>query len=1049
MIFTTPPKAFSPTRAAINAAYLCDEDEQLNALLATLHLDEEQQERIEKIARRLVVQVREQSQKQKGIEALLQEYDLSSQEGVMLMCLAEALLRIPDASTADRLIRDKLSQAEWEAHLGKSNSFFVNASTWGLLLTGHIVQLGPEMIHQTSNFFSRLVSRSGEPVIRVATKRAMKIIGHQYIMGTDIEHALTRSTEGERADYRYSFDMLGEAAMTHTDAQRYLLAYLNAIKTVGEHCSRQMDIYERPSISIKLSALHPRYHWAQCDRVMEELVPRLTRLAQAACDAGIMITIDAEEADRLDLSLNVFEAILSDESLEGWEGLGLAVQAYQKRALPVIDHLTHLANHYDRQIPIRLVKGAYWDSEIKQAQEQGLPDYPVFTRKSSTDTAYLACAQRILNAGSAFYPQFATHNAHTLACISVMAGNKEFEFQRLHGMGDALYEAAMADELLARHCRVYAPVGSHEELLPYLVRRLLENGANTSFVNQIADEHTPVEQIISNPIHETEILQQKRHPRIPLPAQIYGEARRNSSGLNFSDYAAQENLDQQLAQAAQEQGLATPIVGGERLDGGERSDVANPADNTQIIGAVQLADEATLERALYLADAAAHGWNATPADKRAELLEKSADLLEEHRIDLMNLCIREGGRTIVDAHSEVREAIDFCRYYASQAREKFTQPLRLPGVTGERNELRLSGRGVFACISPWNFPIAIFTGQIAAALAAGNCVIAKPAGATPLCGARVIELMHQAGIPGEVLHFMPGSGSRIGMRLVSDPRIKGVAFTGSTITAQQINQALAQRDIIIPFIAETGGQNAMIVDSSALPQQVVADALTSAFNSAGQRCSALRVLFVQKDVAARTIELLSGAMEELVIGDPMKLNTDLGPVISHSARATLQQHVDRMTSEAKLIKSRMLPDHCIEGSFFAPHVFEIDSLAQLPNEVFGPVLHVIQYEANHLNKVVEAINSTRFGLTLGIHSRVDSTAQYITQHARCGNTYVNRNMIGAVVGTQPFGGEGLSGTGPKAGGPNYLNRFASERVLTINTTAVGGNASLLSMKEND
>lgn len=1047
MIFEKDPIPLSETRAAINAAYLVDEDAQLNMLLESLHLDEAHQASIEQLARRLVVAVREVSQKQSGMEALLQEYDLSSQEGVMLMCLAEALLRIPDASTADKLIRDKLSQAEWEAHLGKSSSMFVNASTWGLLLTGHIVQLGPEMIHQTSSFFSGLVSRSGEPVIRLATKRAMKIIGHQYIMGTDIDQALNRSLEAENAGNLYSFDMLGEAAMTSADAQRYFVAYLDAINSLGKHSDAKADLYQRPSISIKLSALHPRYHWSQHDRVIQELSPKLLALAGAALKANIIVTIDAEEADRLDLSLDIFETVFADDSLSGWNGLGFAVQAYQKRAIHVIDHLTDLAHKHARQIPIRLVKGAYWDSEIKQAQEQGLPDYPVFTRKASTDTAYLACAQRILNAGTAFYPQFATHNAHTLASISVMAGAKKYEFQRLHGMGEALY-SSMQEQGLEQPCRVYAPVGSHEELLPYLVRRLLENGANTSFVNQIADEHTPLEQIIANPIHETEVLQEKRHPRIPVPRHIFAGQRLNSHGLNLCDPELQVDLDQQLKSATDTSWLAAPIVGGERLTG-ELEKIYNPANRLQSIGEVQLADEDAVEKALSLAEPAAHDWSNYPAEQRADILDQAASLLETQRIELMALCIREGGRTIVDALNEVREAIDFCRYYAAMAREKFSSPQVLPGVTGERNELRLSGRGVFACISPWNFPIAIFTGQISAALAAGNSVIAKPAGATPLCGAKVIELMHQAGVPTDALHYLPGSGSTLGMKLIRDPRIAGVAFTGSTQTAQQINQALAQRDAIIPFIAETGGQNAMIVDSSALPQQVVADTLMSAFNSAGQRCSALRVLFIQKDVAARTMELLSGAMEELVIGDPMKLNTDLGPVINHSARAKLQQHVDHMSDEARLIKTLPLPDACEDGSFFAPHVFEIESLQQLPNEVFGPVLHVIQYDANHLDQVVEAINNTRYGLTLGIHSRIDSTAQYIAQHARCGNTYINRNMIGAVVGTQPFGGEGLSGTGPKAGGPNYLNRFANERVLSINTTAVGGNASLLSLREDE
>ena len=1049
MIYTTPPSPLSASRAAVNEAYLGDEDAQLNALLAALHLDQDQQARIEDIARELVVALRRIKSNKGGVSALLQEYDLSSQEGVMLMCLAEALLRIPDAETADRLIRDKLSQAEWDTHLGKSNSFFVNASTWGLLLTGHIVQLAPEMVHQSSSFFSRLVSRSGEPVIRLAIKRAMKIIGQQFVMGTDINQAIQRSREADNRLFRYSFDMLGEAALTAADADKYFNAYKHAIHTLGDYASRDAEaLFANPGISVKLSALHPRYEYAQRERVLAELPPRLLELAQAAKQANINMTVDAEEADRLDLQLDCFERVLMDASVADWDGLGLALQAYQKRAVFVIDWLNELSQRSGHRIPLRLVKGAYWDTEVKRAQEQGLPDYPVFTRKASTDTAYLACAQRILNCGSAFYAQFATHNAHTLASIVVMAGQREYEFQRLHGMGEGLYRLAIEDEQLTQYCRVYAPVGSHEELLPYLVRRLLENGANTSFVNQIVDEQTPVEQIIANPVHETEVLQQKRHPRIPLPRNVYMPQRLNAYGINLSDPEPLQALDQGLEQALLKSWIAAPMVGGEMLEGEHRT-VTSPADRHHTIGEVQLADAQAVEQALSLAHAHAEDWNQTPAQQRAEILDQVADMLERNRHELMALAIREGGRTIRDALSEVREAVDFCRYYAARARQDFALPLQLPSVTGERNELRLSGRGVFVCISPWNFPVAIFTGQIAAALAAGNSVIAKPAGPTALTGARIVSLMHQAGVPAEVLHFLPGGGAEIGMALVRDRRTAGVAFTGSTDTARQINQALAQRDIIIPFIAETGGQNAMIVDSSALPEQVVADALYSAFNSAGQRCSALRVLFVQEDVAPRMLALLGGAMEELRIGDPALLHTDIGPVINDTAKAGLDAHVARMHEEARIVKALELPAPCHQGSFFAPVAVEIQDLDQLTHEVFGPVLHIIRYQADQLHKVVEAINNTRYGLTLGIHSRIDATAQYIARHARCGNTYVNRNMIGAVVGSQPFGGEGLSGTGPKAGGPHYLQRFASERVLTVNTTAVGGNASLLSIRDDE
>ncbi len=1037
-----------PLRAAINQAYLADEDALLTTLLKFLHFNDEQLQRIEDLARTLVVTVRQNSKSASGIDALLQEYDLSSQEGVMLMCLAEALLRIPDSATADRLIRDKLTQAEWNAHLGKSSSFFVNASTWGLLLTGHIVQLAPEMIHQSSSFFSRLVSKSGEPVIRAAIKQAMKIMGQQFIMGTSIESALESSLEDGNKLYRYSFDMLGEAALTQADADKYFAAYMNAINTLGRHTNTndERSLFDNPGMSVKLSALHPRYEYSKRDFVVAEVSTKLLQLAQAAKQANINMTIDAEEADRLELSLDIFEQVYCDDSLADWPGLGLALQAYQKRAIYVIDYLNELHQHIHRRIPIRLVKGAYWDTEIKRAQEQGLHDYPVYTRKSSTDTAYLACAQRIINAGPAFYPQFASHNAHTLASISMMAGDRDYECQRLHGMGDALYQEAINELQLIKNCRVYAPVGSHEELLPYLVRRLLENGANTSFVNKIIDENSPIEEIIANPLHETAILKQKRHPAIPLPRKIYGEQRLNSYGINLNDPIALDKLDKALGEATLKSWIAAPLVRGETQPGKHQT-ITNPAKN-HVIGEVTNADEKVLDYALNLATNAANDWNNTPAEQRADILDQAANLLEQNCTELMALCICEGGRTISDSLSEIREAIDFCRYYAAMARQDFARAIDLPGITGERNQLSLHGRGVFACISPWNFPVAIFTGQIAAALAAGNSVIAKPASATPLAAAKITHLLHQAGIPNDVLHFVPGTGSNIGSKLINDPRISGIAFTGSTETAKQINQALAQREIIIPFIAETGGQNAMIVDSSALPEQVVNDAITSAFNSAGQRCSALRVLFVQKDVAPHIIELLSGAMDELVIGDPALLTTDIGPVINDTAKVKLQQYVDKMKKEARLIKALKLPAECVDGSFFAPHAFEIDSLEQLKEEVFGPILHIIQYDAAELDKVISAINNTHYGLTLGIHSRVNSTAQYIARNVHCGNTYINRNMIGAVVGTQPFGGEGLSGTGPKAGGPHYLHRFASERVLSTNTTAVGGNASLLSIKED-
>lgn len=1041
------PKKCSPLRAALNQAYLAPENEHLTALLAQPLISADEQSKIQDLAQHLVITVRERGiQSQGGVDAFMHEYDLGSQEGVMLMCLAEALLRIPDADTADRLIRDKLTQADWDTHIGHSPSLFVNASTWGLMLTGQIVKLAPEMVNDARSFFNRLITSSGEPVIRLAVKQAMKIIGHQFVMGQTIEEALQRSERDGNRRYRHSFDMLGEAALTAEDAERYRESYLQAIKTVGTH-KKGVDIFDGPGISVKLSALHPRYEIFKRNRIMRELTPVLIEIAQAGKAAGINLTIDAEEAERLELSLDIFETVLRDSSLKGWDGLGLAVQAYQKRTPDVIAWLAELAQTSGHRIPVRLVKGAYWDSEIKRAQERGLTEYPVYTRKIATDTSYLYCAKAMLGAKQNFYPQFATHNAHTLASIVVMAGDyHDFEFQRLHGMGEALYDIALNEEKLAPNCRVYAPVGSHKDLLPYLVRRLLENGANTSFVNRIVDQDTPVEDIVADPVHELKILENKRHPRIPLPVAIYGCERKNSLGFNMADGEITKTLLNEISAASNQTWSSGPIIGGERVESKPHS-IINPANQDQIIGHVHFTEVANIEWALDLAAKAAPEWNRTSAAQRATILDSAADLLEEHRSELITLCIREGGRTIIDAINEVREAIDFCRYYALLARQEFDTPKLMPGVTGERNELRLCGRGVFVCISPWNFPVAIFTGQITAALAAGNSVIAKPAGFTPLCAAHVVQLLHQAGIPGDVLHLLPGSGAMLGTKLLSDTRISGVAFTGSTDTARQINQTLAQRSTILPLIAETGGQNVMIVDSSALPEQVVLDAMMSAFNSAGQRCSALRVMFVQQELAPRIIKLLQGAMDQLQVGDPAQLITDIGPVISAGAVIALEQHAARMAKEAALIHAMRLPAECGRGSFFAPRVYEIDRLDRLQGEVFGPILHIVRYQANHLNQVIDAINTTGYGLTLGIHSRIDATVRYISQRVRAGNTYVNRNMIGAVVGSQPFGGEGLSGTGPKAGGPHYLHRFATERTLSINTSAVGGNASLLAIEK--
>ncbi|MBV8653870.1 MAG: bifunctional proline dehydrogenase/L-glutamate gamma-semialdehyde dehydrogenase PutA, partial [Alphaproteobacteria bacterium] len=896
----------------------------------------------------------------------------------------------------------------------------------------------------------RLITRSGEPVVRQAVTSAMRILGRQFVMGRTIEEALDRARSAERHGYRHSYDMLGEAARTAADARRYFESYAAAIAAIGKAAAGR-GVADAPGISVKLSALHPRYEEAQRERGVRELLPALTALAQQAKAVGIGFTIDAEESERLDLSLDIVAALAGDASLAGWEGLGLAIQAYQKRTLPLIDWLADLARRHRRRLMVRLVKGAYWDSEIKRSQERGLPGYPVFTRKVATDVSYIACAKRLLGAPDAFYPQFATHNAHTLAAITEIAGNsRDYEFQRLHGMGEALYEQVVGAERTADGfglpCRVYAPVGSHEDLLAYLVRRLLENGANTSFVNRIVDEKAPLDEIIADPIARLRKLDRKPHPRIPIPADLYGGKRRNARGLDLSDPIALAELSKQMEAAAKRPWNAAPIVGGSEQSGPSRNAV-DPTDRRRTIGSVVDAGPPAIEQALMRAARAAPAWDATPAATRAAALERAADLLEAQTASFMALIVREGGRTLPDAISEVREAVDFCRYYAMRAREDFSAPLALPGPTGERNSLALHGRGTFACISPWNFPLAIFLGQITAALAAGNAVIAKPAEQTPLIGAAAIRLLHEAGIPGDVLHLLPGDGS-VGAALVKDTRISGIAFTGSTETARAINLVLAQRPgPIVPLIAETGGQNALIVDSSALAEQVVADILTSSFNSAGQRCSALRVLFVQSDIADRVLAMLEGAMRELVLGDPALLSTDIGPVIDTAARDMLNDHAARMTREAKLIYRCELPKGAEHGTFFAPAAFEIARLDQLEREVFGPILHVIRWRGGQLDAVLDQVAASGYGLTLGIHSRIDETVRAVERRARVGNVYVNRNMIGAVVGVQPFGGEGLSGTGPKAGGPHYLHRFAVERTVSVDTTAAGGNASLLSLQE--
>jgi RHH-type proline utilization regulon transcriptional repressor/proline dehydrogenase/delta 1-pyrroline-5-carboxylate dehydrogenase len=1034
-----------PSRSAIAARLFADETATVRALAAEAALSADDQRRVAELARQLVAAVRAGRTKQGGIDAFMQEYSLSSEEGVVLMCLAEALLRIPDADTADKLIADKVGGKDWERHLGQSESLFVNASAWGLMLTGRFVDLGKLARGDVGGYLKKLVTRSGEPIIRNAMKQAMRIMGKQFVLGRTIDEALSIAAPLESEGYRFSYDMLGEAAFTMEDANRYLASYRNALKTIGAR-ARGSDVFARASISVKLSALHPRYEEKQEARVMAELLPRVADLAREARALNVGLTIDAEEVNRLDLSLELFGRLCLDQRLSGWNGLGLAVQAYSKRARPVLEWLAKLAQETGRVIPVRLVKGAYWDTEIKRAQEQGFEAYPLFTRKVSTDVSYMACARFLLDRRDVFYPQFATHNAHSLAAISVMAGNdRRFEFQRLHGMGQALYEQVVGKDKMNQPCRIYAPVGSHEDLLAYLVRRLLENGANTSFVNRLADDEAPIADIIADPVVEAGKLAEIPHPRIPLPRDLF-PARANSKGMALWDDATREGLVSGMTAALGAPIEAAALVDGNMLKSGPLRRITSPADRSVHVGSVWEADEAVVTRAMESASAAQADFDLLGGAARASMLEKAAGLYEANTARLSALLVREAGKTMENAIADIREAVDFLRFYAVQARAEFETPVLLPGPTGERNEMSLHGRGVFACISPWNFPLAIFSGQVAAALAAGNAVVAKPAEQTPLVAFEAVKLLHAAGVPRSVLQFLPGDGARIGKVLLAHPALSGVAFTGSNETAAIINRALAARDGAIPaLIAETGGMNAMIVDSSALPEQAVRDVLASAFDSAGQRCSAARLLFVQEDVADKVITMLKGAMMELKLGDPMDFATDIGPVIDEDSRQVLDAHKARMKAEAKTILDMAIPASCGNGTFVSPAAYEISSVSIVKREVFGPVLHVVRFAGDRLGDVCEALNATGYGLTLGLHTRIESTAAELRRRVRVGNIYVNRNQIGAVVGAQPFGGEGLSGTGPKAGGPHYLHRFATERVVSTDTTASGGNAALMSL----
>ena len=1045
-----------PARDELATYHLMDETRLVGGLVERAIFTATERSRIAEQAARLVRAARANRHKHGGVDAFMHEYGLTSEEGIILMCLAEALLRIPDKDTADALIAEKIGGGRWEKHLGHSDSLFVNASTFGLMITGRVVRLGEAKGSSPGAVLKRLVSRSGEPFIRQALRQAMRILGDNFVLGRTIGEALTHAIPMEAKGYRFSYDMLGERARTASDADGYLHRYMSAIEAVGKTAPARTgltthELLTRPSISVKLSALHPRFDPGKEERLERELLPRLVELAAAARRYGLGLTVDAEEQDRLDMTLGLFAAAFTDPALEGWPGLGLAVQAYGKRAIPVLRWLRRLSAHKKKLIPVRLVKGAYWDSEIKWAQERGLSDYPVLTRKIHTDVSYLACMRLLLSDQNAFFPQFATHNAQSIAAVSVAASSLEgFEFQRLHGMGEAIYDDVVGTAKLGAACRIYAPVGAHAELVAYLVRRLLENGANTSFVNRLADEEAPIADIIRDPVATVEGEKEKHAaPRmLPRPQEIFLPDRVNSRGMALDQPPVREALLQQVDGELRAPFVAAPIVDGKVVTGPDAVElVLCPHDRRERAGTVRVADQATIAKAIESARKAAHAWDRLGGSARAATLDKAADLYERDRVRLMAVMVREAGKTLENALGDVREAIDFLRFYAGEARRLFSGPISLKGPTGETNLLELRARGPFACISPWNFPLAIFTGQIAAALAAGNPVLAKPAAQTPIVAFLATELLHEAGVPPGVLHLLPGGGP-VGAALVRDPRVAGVAFTGSNATGWAIQAALAdRRNEIVPFIAETGGLNAMIADSSALPEQVIRDVVRSAFDSAGQRCSAARLFFVQEDVAKPMIDMLVGAVQALDIGDPLDYATDIGPVIDEDAMDRLDAHKLRMQKLGAELADVPLPFECQAGTYVTPAVFEVENARVLEEEVFGPILHVVRFQGGHLDKVVEAINASGYGLTLGLHSRIASVADYVAEHARVGNLYVNRNQIGAVVGVQPFGGEGLSGTGPKAGGPNYVARFATERVRTTDITATGGNVGLLGIGE--
>ena len=1023
----------------IGQVYLKEESDCIGSLKAIIEPTSSVAEAIHQKAYQLVETIRNQPDIESSLDALLREYNLTSKEGLVLMCLAEAFLRIPDKKSADALIRDKIVGVDWDDHKGKSNKSLVNFATWGLMLTNNIVD-----VNEASGVFKKLVNSMSEPMIRQAVHFAMQVMGKQFVLGENMPEALKNGMKQREKGYTFTFDMLGEAAMTQRDAERYFEDYMNAVRAVGTE--KAMPNSPKPSLSIKLSALHQRYNVSQKHLVMTELFERVKALALLGKELDVEISIDAEEADRLELSLELFEKLVRVAEIGEWGGLGLVVQGYAKHAMPSLIWVTLLGKELGIEIPVRLVKGAYWDTEIKDSQIRGLNNFPVFTRKENTDVSYLACASFMLSqAKGVIRPQFATHNAQTVMTIielSQQHKNDQFEFQRLHGMGEALYNEVIRQ--YGKSVRIYAPVGLHNDLLPYLVRRLLENGANSSFVHQLVDPTVPIDGLIQHPALVVNKNNPVENPLIAKSDKLYGD-RLNSRGLNMNFTSTWKPFEIAYDNELKREWRAAPIINGETLqEFHDDYDAFAPFDLTHKIGQVRTATDQQAKQALDELAKAWPAWNATAVEKRAEVLEKMADLLEHHRVELIALCTMEAGKTIQDGVDEIREAADFCRYYALEAR-RYGEVKELKGPVGERNIYYHEGKGIFVCISPWNFPLAIYLGQIAAALVSGNTVIAKPAEATPMIAYRIVELLFEAGLTKDVIALLPGSGKRLGDILTTDNRVAGVCFTGSTQTAKAINMNLASRDgAIATLIAETGGQNVMFADSTALPEQVVRDALQSAFVSAGQRCSALRVLYLQEEIADRIVELLKGALADYVIGLPYNRTTDVTCVIDQRAKDGLMAHIESLTEKNKLVAQAPL-DAELQGYFVAPTVFEIDSIQTLTKEHFGPILHIVRYQRDNLLKCIEEVNQTGFGLTMGVHTRNDHVIDLVEKHARIGNYYVNRNQVGAVVGLQPFGGRGLSGTGPKAGGPLYLSRFMNERSTSINTAAIGGDAALIGL----